>query len=320
MKKAGIILLAISILAVIIIVIASDFNSTRPGKNPENPYEFNVDEFKDIDPSLIGYKETRQIKVNEEHPKAVFAKNNKLYLLTRDHIRVIDEKGKQYNKIPVNDEPGCIGVSAKGVIIVGHKDYITLLNGSGEIIASSDKKDTASVFTSVACNDSMIFVADAGNRKVIIFDYDANQTGEFEGESGVSALHGFIIPSAYFDVAVNTDGELWVVNPGLHSLQYYLPSGEMRRFWKKSAMTIEGFSGCCNPAHFAFLGDGSFVTSEKGLVRVKVYSPSGELKSVVAPPEKFKENGHAPDLAVDEQDRVWALDFDKKMIRLFEKV
>ena len=80
---------------------------------------------------------------------------------------------------------------------------------------------------------------------------------------------------------------------------------------------IDGFNGCCNPAKFAFLPDGRFLTSEKGLVRIKVYSPSGEFESVVAAPSVFTEDGHAPDLAVDEQGNVIALDIDKKMIRFF---
>ena len=37
----------------------------------------------------------------------------------------------------------------------------------------------------------------------------------------------------------------------------------------------------------------SFVTSEKGLVRIKVHDQSGKLISVVAPPNKFNEDGKA---------------------------
>jgi hypothetical protein len=83
-------------------------------------------------------------------------------------------------------------------------------------------------------------------------------------------------------------------------------------------MQTEGFSGCCNPAYFTFLPDGRFVTSEKGLVRIKTYKPSGEFEGVVAAPAKFKDDGEAPDVAADSQGNIYALDFDKKMIRVFE--
>jgi len=107
------------------------------------------------------------------------------------------------------------------------------------------------------------------------------------------------------------------VNPGKHSFENYTDEGDLRGYWENSSTDIEGFSGCCNPAHIAFLPDGSFVTSEKLIVRIKVHKPSGEFLSVVAPPEKFKENGIAPDVAVDDDGNIYALDFDRKMIRVF---
>ena len=142
---------------------------------------------------------------------------------------------------------------------------------------------------------------------------------EIEGKSGNDQIHGFIIPSPYFDLAFNGDGELWVANPGKHSLENYTINGELRTWWTASSVSIKGFSGCCNPVHFAFLPDGTFVTSEKGTIRIKVYKPSGEFLGVVASPSKFKENSHAPDLAADDKGNIYALDIDKKMLRLFVK-
>jgi len=87
--------------------------------------------------------------------------------------------------------------------------------------------------------------------------------------------------------------------------------------WGISSPGIEGFSGCCNPAKFTVLPDGRFLTSEKGLVRIKIYSAFGELESVVVPPEKFNADGNAPDLAVDERGNIMVLDIDRKMLRFF---
>ena len=44
----------------------------------------------------------------------------------------------------------------------------------------------------------------------------------------------------------------------------------------------------------------------------------GELAKVVAPPDVFKEEGAAPDVAVDDAGVIFALDDDRKMIRIFE--
>lgn len=109
-----------------------------------------------------------------------------------------------------------------------------------------------------------------------------------------------------------------MVNPGKHALENYTTEGVMRGYWEANTMDIDGFAGCCNPAEIAVFEDGSFVTSEKGLVRIKVHDQSGKLLSVVAPPEKFKKEGKAPEVAVDKEGKVYALDFDRKMIRIFE--
>ena len=58
----------------------------------------------------------------------------------------------------------------------------------------------------------------------------------------------------------------------------------------------------------------------KGKVRIKIYDASGKLKSVVAAPEKFKEEGKAPEVVVDDDGRVYALDFDRMIIRIFEPI
>ena len=84
-------------------------------------------------------------------------------------------------------------------------------------------------------------------------------------------------------------------------------------------MNIDGFSGCCNPAHMAILSDNSFVTSEKGLPRIKIHDQHGQFVGVVAPPSLFGKTTTAPDLAVDGQDRIYALDIEHQRIRIFER-
>ncbi len=128
-----------------------------------------------------------------------------------------------------------------------------------------------------------------------------------------------MVPSPYFDLDVYED-ELWVVNPGSHAFENYTDEGVLRGFWEKTTMKIEGFCGCCNPAQMCFGADGTIYTAEKGLVRIKAYKPSGELIGVVAAPNNFVKEGNAPELAATESGAVYALDFDQRMIRLFEKM
>ncbi len=67
----------------------------------------------------------------------------------------------------------------------------------------------------------------------------------------------------------------------------YSYEGDWGSAWGAGGSQLSDFFGCCNPAHFAILPDGRFVTSEKGIPRVKVYSPEGQFDSVVAGPEQL---------------------------------
>jgi hypothetical protein len=82
-------------------------------------------------------------------------------------------------------------------------------------------------------------------------------------------------------------------------------------------MEIEGFCGCCNPSHFAIREDGSFVTSEKGIPRIKVYDRLGRLAAVVAGPDNFDEGTVGLDLALDSAQRILVLDPARRAVRIF---
>ena len=110
-----------------------------------------------------------------------------------------------------------------------------------------------------------------------------------------------------------------MVNPGRHAFENYTFDGQLRGYWEKTDISIDGFSGCCNPAQMAVMPDGSFVTAEKGLVRIKIHKASGELLSVVAPPESFPGATKAPDLAVGPSGIIYAIDYEQNVIRVFQK-
>ena len=71
--------------------------------------------------------------------------------------------------------------------------------------------------------------------------------------------------------------------------------------------------------NFAILPDSRFVTCEKGIPRVKVYSADGVFESVVAGAELFAQSEVviAPDVAVDSRGRIMVLDQVGKAVRIF---
>jgi len=318
MNKKTLTLLVLFTLAIILALVIFDFIGDRPDKRGGNPYEYNVDQFKTVDPGLVHYRETKNIPLGDRVPGGIDVLNGEIFLTGLNFVIVIRPDGTQKTSYSIEGKGECIKATEKN-IIVGLKTAMLVFDHSGKLINSWEIENERTTVTSIAIKDDLLFVADAGNRRVLRYNLKGELQAEFEGKREVSAGHGFIVPSANFEVAVNSFGELWVTNPGEHAIENYNDNGQIRGFWEKSSMEIEGFTGCCNPAEIAVLEDGSFVTSEKGLVRIKVYDASGKLISVVAPPEKFNEEGHAPEVAAGKNGEIYALDFDRNLIRLFEK-
>jgi len=313
---AFLLLLVLGIAAIVVFDYKSN-KSDLSSYMTTNPLEKDVETYETVADSLISHVETKQIRLDASMPKAIDYRDGKIYVLADDYLQIIQTNGSEVKKITLGDETTCLTVLKDKRVLVGFKDHLILLDKDLIEMKHSLIAEKA-LFTAVATNGDLIFVADAGLRRVVVYNKELVQINAFKGESGVSDQYGFIVPSAHFDLAVNDESELWVVNPGMHALQNYSAQGKLIGFWSKPSFKTDGFSGCCNPFYIAFLPDGCFVTSEKGLVRIKIHEPSGLLRSVVASPQSFKGEKKAPDVAVDEKGGILALDFEKKMIRFFE--
>ena len=317
MNRKLIISILILLAAVIVGLVVMDLLNSRPDKRPDNPYEYSVDQFKTVDPALIKYEETLDFTFGDLDLRGIAFANDRLYLVEDNFLVIFSTEGKKLAKSSLPKSPQCVTASSSGIFI-GFANYIAQYNLDGLLLKSWKPLGDSTFITSIAVQDCNVFAADAGKRRVLKYMTNGELAGSFTGKRDSADLHGFIIPSPYFDLAINSFGELWVVNPGQHAFENYTFDGELRGFWEKAAMTIDGFSGCCNPAHMAVMADGSFVTAEKGMVRIKIHKASGELLAVVASSEKFEGETHAPDLAVSPAGDIYALDFERKMIRVFQ--
>lgn len=319
MSKRYIIFVILALIGIIILLIIKDLSSTGIGNRSENEHEFDVEKYKHVDSSLIGFKETKRLNIKSDNPAAVDFANGLIYLAVKDEIQIVNfETGRKTKTISSRGLPTCIHATDKD-IACGFKNYIKVINPEGSTLFKTEKQDSKAYYTAIAKSGDTFFVADAGNRKIIKFNDKGEQIGEFEGHKAENERHGFIVPSPYFDLAINAFDELWIVNPGKHRIENYTFDGRLIGFWEKTSINIEGFSGCCNPAHFDIMPDGTFVTSEKGMVRVKTYKPSGELISVVAAPVKFGENHQAPDITVVNDSTICLLDYGNNRLRIFTK-
>ena len=300
---------------IIVVVIAINYIGSKPKKAKENPYEYNVDEYKKVDPALIHYKEVRQLKVEFDDHAGLTTFDGNIYLVSNQKLTTISPSGKILKEFPIQPDARALAVKT-GQLAVAYKQVVAIYNPEGALLLKTPVVSDSSVFTSVAFWNDQVMIADAGKRRIYGFKGTKLVT-EMEGFSGAKNLHGFIVPSPYFEVAVNNENELWCTNPGMHALQQYDEGGNLVDSWDKASLEIDGFNGCCNPAQFTFLPDGRFVTSEKGMPRIKIYKKNGELESVVAAPSKFEGNQHAAEVATIGETIV-ALDYDREMIRIFE--
>ncbi len=328
MKNKGILILMIALLLIIVGFMARDL-FFAPQAEPKNPYEYNVDQFKKADSALLCYREVEQIQPKTEILNAIaIDKNDRLYVSGKEKLFVYDanfqlvhffETDSQINDhIKFSEDIYCISISEDGTIYLGMVDHIEVYSASGGKIASWESRGEGAIFTSIAQTETSVFVADAGNKIVYHYNHKGDLLNTIDGKNPDNPK-GFIIPSAYFDLLIGRNDELWIVNPGLHQLGMYRPNGELISSWGETSMRWEGFCGCCNPSHIAMLSDGSFVTSEKGIERVKIYHPDGEFKCVVAAPDDFIDGTRDLDLSVDSKDRIYVMDKEKGLIRIFDK-
>jgi len=285
----------------------------------KNPFEYDVSKYKKIDPALITYREAGIIELNLTEPAAVAVDAaDQIYVTGDKLVLIFNRDGQPTAKFAVSTPAKCLAISSNGKIYLGLTDHVEIYDKTGKRLASWGKISEKTVITAIAVNASQVFVADAGSRLVRRFDLQGKELGVFGKKNDAEGIPGFIVPSPYFDLKLAEDETLWVVNPGRHKLENFSLDGSFRSSWGSASFQVEGFCGCCNPINIALLKDGSMVTSEKGLARIKIYNAIGKMTEVVAGPEQFKENT-VIDLAVDSQQRILALDSKAKAIRIFVK-
>ena len=289
-------------------------------KSERNIYEYNLDDYKNVDPKLIQYSELYNFSIDIEKPKGIAVDNkNNIYVAGTNKIQVFNPDGKFINEIVTKTPARCIIIDDNKQIYIGAEDHVEIWDTGGNLINSWDKINDKSLITSIAIGDSSVFISDAGNKLVYRYNLKGELLNEIGRKDSVVGIQGFIIPSPFFDIAIGRDGELWAVNSGRHQFEAYNHDGRLISSWKKTSMQLDGFSGCCNPSHIVILPDGSFCTSEKGIVRIKIHDPSGKFKSVVATPDQFDKGTTGLDLAIDSDGRIIVLDPKRNQVRIFVK-
>lgn len=317
-------LLAVALVALTLVLFMTD-RSPEPGA----ALVYDVSEFEAVADDDIRYRETGRIALALDTPTGLAAaEDNRLFVVGDDVLLVLDRSGREQARHVFGGRPHCVAVAPDHVVYIGMRDRVKVFSESDGLSAAWAPLDEQAWLTSIAADDRYVFVADAGNRRVLRYDRTGGVVNEIGGRTGPENAPRFIVPSYYLDVLPDGMGALWITNPGRLGIEKYRMDGELLGAWHQPGMAVDKFAGCCNPIHAALKSDGSLVTAEKGLNRVKVFNADRSFAGVVAAPEMLNAGWSAADfppdpapirdLAVDPDDRILVLHGPLRAVLVFE--
>jgi len=256
-----------------------------------NPFAYDLDRVSRTDPKLIRYEAAAKFSAANPDPRRIaLGPEDRLHIAGKNGVTILNLSGGRLDEIVLPGPARCVAVAPDGAIYAGLRDHIEVFDRKGQRTATWESPGKKVWLTGLAANENEVFAADAGNRVVLRYDRSGKVTGRIGEKNKERNVPGLIVPSPYLDVALGRDGLLRVNNPGRHCIEVYTTEGDLELSWGKPSAAIEGFCGCCNPIAVGLLPDGRYITCEKGLPRVKVYSVQGQFECVVAGPESFPEN------------------------------
>ena len=290
----------------------------KAGRRTEAPLRDDLGELGKIDPRLVICAEAGRLPTGLATVRGLaVGPEDLVYVVGDTALVVLKSDGSPVSRREAGGPASCVAVDADSTVYLGMRDHVEVLDARGEKKASWERPDARSWITSLAVSADGVYASDFGLRTVLRYDKAGKLVGRIGARDKEKAIPGFLVPSPYFDVAVDPAGSLWVANTGRHRLENYRSDGSLVSSWGGESARIEGFSGCCNPSHFALRRDGSFVTAEKGLVRIKIHDPAGRFLGVVAGPKDFPGGITGLDVAADSKGRILVLDPSTSAVRVY---
>jgi hypothetical protein len=245
---------------------------------------------KQIDSSLVGYTRIKIIETGLKDLSGIALDENQTIFVCGNRLAaVFDSTGRRTNRFGIDTAASCIALNGNDIYL-GMGPRIAHYKSFGKRISQWRSSNPSGFITSIAIDGNNVYAADAISKRILKYTTEGRFVQEIGRKDSLTNSPGFIIPSMYFDIAFGAFNDLWVVNPGKLSIVNFTTSGHMQSSWGKASSVNDGFMGCCNPAHMAILPDGSFVTYEKGIDKIKVFDPTGSFLCLVGGAGSFKGN------------------------------
>lgn len=294
--------------------------SPPPAAPPGNaPFAYDLSALVHTDPALLIGRHLADIPLQFQRVRRLAVLPDDRVLVAGDtHLKVAGGA----TLLSLGRPPLCLAVAAN--LYVGFTDHVETFDLAGAPVARWPSLGPNAHLTSIAPARDFVFLADAGNREILRCDLAGNIQLRF-------GKGHFVIPSPYFDIAVGPDETLRAVNPGKHRVETYTFDGRLLDHWGHASYQTTGFCGCCNPVYLKLLPDGRYLTSEKGLTRIKLHAPDGKLLGVIAGPAELGQTitlaeqaaqdcrlGCGFDIAVNHRGQILILDPGRKQLRIYE--
>jgi len=298
----------------------------------DSRFVYDISKYETTDPALLLHDPGDHIPTGFQRVKRLEVAPEKRFLVAGDRsVKFFNQGGSVDSEISLNTVPHFLLVTGKDELVIGSAKQFAVYDFDGKEKWRSPKFPARTYLTSIAATDDAFYVADGGNREILICDRKNGEMVDRFGKKDESKHNpGFSVPSPYFDLTVADDGQLRIVNPGRLRVETYSLDGEFRSSWGGPGMKVDRFCGCCNPVYFTMMADGSYITSEKGLSRVNVYDAHGKFKGAVAGPDTLVDDkelakracgdcsvGAGFDVALEESGRVLVLDPFRMVVRTF---
>jgi hypothetical protein len=208
-----------------------------------------------------------------------FDTEGRLYVASISGVKVYRDDGAPASGGPeFNRSAAAVVSDREGNIFIAGRTRIHKFDPGGSPAGSWGREESRRgkfrFITGMSVHEGLLFVADAGNRSIHRIAVD----GDY-----VDAMPDFHVPSAYFDCGTDREGSLYIGHPARHRVEKYDRNLELTASWGNPGSGVGEFCGCCNPTNLAVYPDGRVVTAEKGIPRLKVYTPSGLLLAYASP-------------------------------------
>ena len=265
-----------SVLIIVVFIAYIVFDTSRPSGNENKPAKVSG-----ADTLPDKWMISDELHVREGSLKAVSVSSSGNIFAGGDSFVTCYTKDLQLRWSLKTSNP-VTSLSSYGDSIFAATDEMILVIGTdGKLKDEWGPFEDKSFITSVSSNHSLVVYADAGNKMLMILDKQGRVQKIIGQNSGE-----FILPSPYFDVALDDNNNLYVANTGHRRIETRSSEGRLLSMFGEPGMAPDAFCGCCNPAHFIVTSNG-FITSEKGINRIKVLGKAGEFVEFISSRNKF---------------------------------